>query len=146
MQFPPSGVARQLVTFFCFAKKKVTKEKATPVHRPCGDPALLNQTGLLINSHDPLRVHVLKHPSSDYPVWPALLGGVQGREKQKPNSKKKPPNRSWAQSAQLRTKKNVGTRAHTKPLLTFFPLCAASKGRQTGGAFFGLPFLARQDK
>jgi hypothetical protein len=27
----PPGVARQLVTFFCFAKKKVTKEKATPV-------------------------------------------------------------------------------------------------------------------
>ncbi len=32
----PSGVARQLVTFFCFAKKKVTKEKATPVCRPSG--------------------------------------------------------------------------------------------------------------
>jgi hypothetical protein len=32
-QSKPPGVARQQVTFFCFAKKKVTKEKATPV---CG--------------------------------------------------------------------------------------------------------------
>ena len=28
----PSGVARQLVTFFCFAKKKVTKEKVCTDH------------------------------------------------------------------------------------------------------------------
>jgi hypothetical protein len=56
------GVARRQVTFFCFAKKKVTKEKATPVRRPLrGFPALLDWSGFLINSHDPLRVHVLKH-------------------------------------------------------------------------------------
>ncbi|VVC82318.1 hypothetical protein [Sideroxydans sp. CL21] len=40
---------------------------------------MLNQTGLLINSHDPLRVHVLKHIRRTTPVWSALLGGVQGR-------------------------------------------------------------------
>ena len=58
----PSGVARQPVTFFCFAKMKVTKEKATPVCRQLrGFPPLLDRSGFLINSHDPLRVHVLKH-------------------------------------------------------------------------------------
>ena len=36
----PSGVARQLVTFSCFAKEKVTKKKATPAHRPCGVPCV----------------------------------------------------------------------------------------------------------
>jgi hypothetical protein len=42
----PSGVARQLVTFSCFAKEKVTKKKATPVCRPLrGFPALLDWSG-----------------------------------------------------------------------------------------------------
>ena len=55
-------VDRQLVTFSCFAKEKVTKKQATPVYRPLrGFPALLDRSGFLINSHDPLRVHVLKH-------------------------------------------------------------------------------------
>jgi hypothetical protein len=45
----PSGVARQLVTFSCFAKEKVTKKKATPARSPFGVPC------------DPLRGHVLKH-------------------------------------------------------------------------------------
>jgi len=41
------GVARRLVTFFCFAKKKVTQEKATPVYRPCGVPSIFHkQAGL----------------------------------------------------------------------------------------------------
>jgi hypothetical protein len=31
-----SGAARQQVTFFCFAKRRVTKEKATPLPRPFG--------------------------------------------------------------------------------------------------------------
>ena len=34
------GAARQLVTFFCFAKKKVTKEKATPIRHPFGIPCV----------------------------------------------------------------------------------------------------------
>src|SRR5450756_3143043 len=32
----PPVVDRQLVTFSCFAKEKVTKKKATPVSRPSG--------------------------------------------------------------------------------------------------------------
>jgi hypothetical protein len=44
------GVARQLVTFFCFAKKKVTQEKATPVCRPCGVPSISRKQAGLRNS------------------------------------------------------------------------------------------------
>ncbi|MFT5534430.1 MAG: hypothetical protein ACI8WM_003434 [Burkholderiaceae bacterium] len=54
------GAARQPVTSFCFAKKKVTKKKATAKPLPCGFPkagasqgegrklASLKQCGLLI--------------------------------------------------------------------------------------------------
>ncbi len=59
----PSGVARQLVTFSCFAKEKVTKKKATPVCRPCGVPSIRRKRAGLRNSHDPLRGHVLKQCS-----------------------------------------------------------------------------------
>jgi hypothetical protein len=48
--------------FLLLRQNKVAKEKATPVCRPLrGFPALLDWPGFLINSHDPLRVHVLKH-------------------------------------------------------------------------------------
>jgi len=48
--------------FFLRRQEKVTKKKATPVCRPLrGFPALLDRSGFLINSHDPLRGHVLKH-------------------------------------------------------------------------------------
>ena len=74
------GVARQQVTFSCFAKEKVTKKKAPPVRRPLrGFPALLDWSGLLINSHDPLRGHVLKHIRQTAPDQSALLGGAQGK-------------------------------------------------------------------
>jgi hypothetical protein len=55
------GVARRQATFFCFAKKKVAKEKATQSATSSKFPALLVWSGFLINSHDPLRGHVLKH-------------------------------------------------------------------------------------
>ena len=45
---------------------------------PAGFPALLDWSGILINSHDPLRVHVLKHIRRTTPDQPALLGGAQG--------------------------------------------------------------------
>jgi hypothetical protein len=44
------GVARQLVTFSCFAKEKVTKKKATPVYRPFGVPSIFLQQAGLRNS------------------------------------------------------------------------------------------------
>jgi hypothetical protein len=54
------------------------------VRRPLrGFPALLERPGLLINSHDPLRGHVLKHIRRTTPGRPALLGGAQGKESQK---------------------------------------------------------------
>jgi hypothetical protein len=44
------GVARQLVTFFCFAKKKVTKEKATPVCHRFAVPSISRKQAGLRNS------------------------------------------------------------------------------------------------
>jgi hypothetical protein len=44
------GAARQLVTFFCFAKKKVTKEKATPVCRRFAVPSISRKQAGLRNS------------------------------------------------------------------------------------------------
>jgi hypothetical protein len=71
---------------------------------------LLNQTGLLINSHDPLRGHVLKHIRRTSPVWSPLLGGAQGTKSQKPN-----PKTSEAGNARLAKKETV-REAHTKRL------------------------------
>ena len=48
-----------------------------------GFPALLERPGLLINSHDPLRGHVLKHIRRTAPGRPALFGGAQGKESQR---------------------------------------------------------------
>ena len=86
----PSGVARQLVTFSCFAKEKVTKKKSPPVRRPFGVPCVARLVRRLRNSHDLLRSHVLKQSSPKSPDQPALLGGAQGMEKQSPKSKAKP--------------------------------------------------------
>ena len=48
--------------YFLYAAKESNQRKAAPVCRPLrGFPALLDRSGLLINSHDPLRGHVLKH-------------------------------------------------------------------------------------
>jgi hypothetical protein len=44
------GVARRQVTFFCFAKKKVTKEKVPPVRRPYGVPSIFRKQAGLRNS------------------------------------------------------------------------------------------------
>ena len=69
----PSGFARQQVTFFCFAKKKVTKEKATPVYRRCAVPCVARLVRRLRNSR-----YALKQSSPKSPDQPALLGGAQG--------------------------------------------------------------------
>src|SRR5664279_1988837 len=82
----PSGVARQLVTFFCFAKKKVTKEKATPVCRPSGSLDISPTSGAA-------QLALVRHtrrasPRSSDSARPKLRlsakyrGGAQGREKQ----------------------------------------------------------------
>src|SRR5450759_5747747 len=75
------GVARQLVTFFCFAKKKVTKEKATPVYRPCGVPCVARLLRRLRNSRFALR-----QSSPTTPDQPPLLGGAQGMKSEKPKT------------------------------------------------------------
>ena len=72
------GIARQLVTFFCFAKKKVTQEKATPVCRRFAVPCVARLVRRLRNSH-----YVLRQSSPKFPDQPPLLGGAQGKKKQK---------------------------------------------------------------
>jgi hypothetical protein len=79
----PSGVARQLVTFSCFAKEKVTKKKATPARRPCGVPCVAQLARLphkLARSATRPRAQTY---SSEFPDQFPLLGGAQGNEKQK---------------------------------------------------------------
>ena len=49
--------------------------------------ALLDRSGLLINSHDPLRGHVLKHIRRTTPDRPVLLGGAQGNKSEIQNLK-----------------------------------------------------------
>jgi hypothetical protein len=77
-------VDRRLVTFSCFAKEKVTKKKATPVCRRYAVPCVARLVRRLRNSHDPLRVHVLKQSSPEPPDQPALLGGAQGKKSKIP--------------------------------------------------------------
>ncbi|MFZ2542141.1 MAG: hypothetical protein WAW75_10285, partial [Gallionella sp.] len=77
---------RQQATFFCFAKMKVAKEKATPVSRPCGVPCVARLVRRLRNSHS-----VLKQSSPTSPDQPALLGGAQGMKNKKPKFKTQNP-------------------------------------------------------
>jgi hypothetical protein len=63
---------------------------------------LLEQPGLRINSHDPLRGHVLKHIRRKAPGCPALLGGRTGDEIQKQN-----PKTSEAGKARLANNKKI---------------------------------------
>jgi len=65
------------ITFFTRVKK-VIKESTPRFAAAARFPALLERSGLLINSHDPLRGHVLKHIRRTTPARPALLGGSQG--------------------------------------------------------------------
>ena len=81
----PPGVARQQVTFLVLPRK-VTQRSRPRFAAPTGYPALLGRSGLLINSHDPLRGHVLKHIRRTTPDQPALLGGAQGRKAEKPKT------------------------------------------------------------
>src|SRR5450759_5193453 len=74
----PPVVDRQLVTFSCFAKEKVTKEKATPVYRRCAVPCVARLVRRLRNSRYALRQSSPKSPDQS-----ALLGGAQGRKSEK---------------------------------------------------------------
>src|SRR5512141_3073045 len=70
-------------SYFSRLAEKSNQKRAPPVCRPLrGFPALLDWSGLLINSHDLLRSHVLKHIRRTTPDQSALLGGAQGMESQ----------------------------------------------------------------
>ena len=60
--FELPGVARRLVTFFCFAKKKVTQEKATPIRHLFEVPCVARLVRRLRNSHCVLRQSSPKPP------------------------------------------------------------------------------------
>jgi len=70
--------------FFLSCQEKVTKKKAPPVCRRYAVPCVARLVRRLRNSHDPLRVHVLKQSSPTTPDQPALLGGAQGRKSKNP--------------------------------------------------------------
>ena len=55
----------------------------TPVCRRCAVPCVARLVRRLRNSHDPLRVHVLRQSSPTSPDQPALLGGAQGMKNKK---------------------------------------------------------------
>ena len=81
--FELPGVALRLVTFFCFAKKKVTKEKATPIRHIFEVPCVARLVRLphkLARSAARPRTQTY---SSEFPDQPALLGGGTGEGKTK---------------------------------------------------------------
>ena len=84
---------------------------------------MLDWSGLLINSHDPLRGHVLKHIRQN--SLTRLRYSVAEQGKVKRNSKPK-AFVCGRKAPTYPSNDSVGTCAHTKPLLNFFPLCAAS--------------------
>src|SRR3970282_2662400 len=61
--------------FLLLRQNKVTKEKATPVYRPCGVPCVARLVRRLRNSR-----YALRQSSPKSPVQSPLLGGAQGRE------------------------------------------------------------------
>jgi hypothetical protein len=78
-----SGVARQLVTFSCFAKEKVTKKKATPIRHLFEVPCVARLVRLphkLARSATRPRAQTY---SSEFPDQPVLLGGGTGEGKAK---------------------------------------------------------------
>ncbi len=66
-----SGAARRQVTFFCFAKRRVTKEKATPLRRPTGSFGLTGKLGVCAtrpnSPHKTRAVAELKQGAADGP-------------------------------------------------------------------------------
>jgi len=71
------GAARQPITFFARAKK-VTKETTPRFAAPFGVPCVARLVRRLRNSR-----YALKQSSPTPPDQPALLGGAQGKKKQK---------------------------------------------------------------
>ncbi|MEQ1814083.1 MAG: hypothetical protein ABL860_06475, partial [Candidatus Nitrotoga sp.] len=49
-------------------------------------PALLNWSGFLINSHDPLRGHVFKHIRQNSLTSLRYSAGAQGKKSEKPKT------------------------------------------------------------
>jgi len=86
---------------------------------------LLNWSGFLINSHDPLRGHVLKHIRQNSLTSFRYSAAHRG-EKSKNQIQKQNLQTVGGRKAPTYPKKQSVGYAHTKPLLNFFPLCAAS--------------------
>jgi hypothetical protein len=80
--------------FSCLAKKS-NQKKSPPVYRRFAVPCVARLVRRLRNSHDPLRVHVLKQSSPKSPDQSALLGGAQGEKSKIQNLK----TAGWARCA-----------------------------------------------
>jgi len=85
-QYKIRGVRpRTPITFFV-RPKKVIKE-TPPRFAALRVPCVARLVRRLRNSHDPLRVHVLKQSSPKSPDQLALLGGAQGNKSKSQNQK-----------------------------------------------------------
>ncbi len=82
----PPVVDRQLVTFLVLPRK-VTKRNRPRFAAAARCPALLDWSGLLINSHDPLRGHVLKHIRQNSLTSLRYSAALRGRKSEIQNLK-----------------------------------------------------------
>ena len=101
------GVARQLVTFSCFAKEKVAKKKATPVCRPSGSLDQTQTSGaaqLARSATRPRAQTVLAQPHRSFV---SDRGGAQGMKSEKQKTK----NVGWARCAHHLLICRVGTKS-----------------------------------
>ena len=78
IKFKTAGGSPAASYFLLLRQKKVAKEKATPVCRRFAVPCVARLVRRLRNSR-----YALKQSSPKPPDQPPLLGGAQGKEKQK---------------------------------------------------------------
>jgi hypothetical protein len=77
---------RTPITFFV-RPKKVIKENPPRFAAPSACPALLDWSGFLINSHDPLRGHVLEHIRQNSLTSLRYSAAHRGSKRKNPKSK-----------------------------------------------------------
>jgi len=88
--------------FLLLRQKKVTKEKATPVYRPCGVPSKKRNQAGLRNSHYVLRQSRLK-----LRLLALFLGGAQGKASQSQKNKTQSKTVCAQRTPNQKNKRNV---------------------------------------
>jgi len=155
-------------------QNKVTKEKATPVYRRCAVPCVARLVRRLRNSRYALRQSSPKSPDQSARLGGAQGKEKQNPKPQTSEEGNKLPSslynkKSYAQrtqnrfvfplsAASIRCERAVELGEHCLSTWPRSGSCelrsparlrlieGTPQGRQTGGDFFGLPFLARQER